>query len=130
MHSWYFFAGFIFLFSCAMGNKNLEPIDIEKKNPDPYLKNGCCLDVVDDSLNYIPSQTRFADEKVNNIHTAWLQVKKLYPEHAEKIKVWTEYHDFFIFSIGFDGFNKDIPFYHILYIKKGTSEFRYFWPHT
>jgi hypothetical protein len=88
------------------------------------------LNVVDDGINYMPFQSKTTEHPVNSPNEAWEALQQLYPQYKDRITCWLEYHNFFVFSINFNDPATDCRFWHILYVKKGGTEFRYFWPAT
>lgn len=102
--------------------------DLERKQLNDILKSN--LSVVDDGIEYMSHYTKFSENTVSDSEKAWTEVKNLYPDFAKRIKCWTEYKGYYVFSVGFNDPKTDCMFWHILYVKKGEREFRYFWPHT
>lgn len=90
------------------------------------------VDVVSDTLNYMPSMTRIAENPINTPQMAWTALHKLYPEHSrEEFQCWTEYQGYFVFALKCNQMKKSkCAFICMLYIPIGGKEFWFFVPRT
>ena len=119
------------LFSACGSKAELNSIPgLERKDPQEILKLGSCIDVVDDGVEYMAYYSHESENAINDPRSAFDAVGILYPGMAGKIKCWTEYKGYYIFSFGYGDPKWDCAFLAILYVKKGEKKFRYFWPHT
>jgi len=114
--------------------KKVECVGLTENSSEKKKIQCMLIDVVEDSLNYMPSMSKKCKKAPKTAEEAYNEMRKLYNEYDDnQFSCWSEYKGYFCFSLncGYERKSKDkCSFICLIYLPKGGDEFWYFVPRT